>query len=87
MQKNSVMKNKHHKSKSKKFPMKRFIKVTIVYFFLFIAIFGMIDYYALMAFNFLWFLALAIIIAVPAGYYHVKTTKHDHTDDVADELL
>jgi len=74
------MKNKHHKSKPKKFPMQRFIKVTIIYFFLFIAIFGMIDYYALM-------LALAIIIAVPAGYYHVKTTKHDHTDDVADELL
>jgi len=51
------------------------------------AISGMIDYYALMAFNFLWFLALSIIIAVPTAYYHVKTTKHDHTDDVADELL
>jgi len=81
------MKNRHHKAKSKKFPMKRFIKITLVYFFLFIAIFGMIDYYALMAFNFLWFLALALIIAVPVGYYHVKTTKHDHIDDVADELL
>ena len=81
------MKHKHHKTKVKKFPIQRFIKVTIVYFLLFIAIFGMVDYYALMAFNFLWFLALSIIIAVPTGYYHVKTTKHDHTDDIADEFL
>jgi len=81
------MKNKHHKSKSKKFPMQRFIKVTVIYFLLFIVISGMIDYYALMEFNFLWFLALSIIIAVPTGYYHVKTTKHDHMDDVTDELL
>ena len=81
------MKSKHHKPRSKKFPMQRFIKVTVIYFLLFIAISGMIDYYALMAFNFLWFLALSIIIALPTGYYHVKTTKHDHTDDVADELL
>jgi uncharacterized membrane protein len=81
------MKNKHHKAKVKKFPTQRFIKVTVIYFLLFLAISGMIDYYALMAFNFLWFLALSIIIAVPAGYYHVKTTKHDHTDDIADEFL
>ncbi len=81
------MKKKHHKSRAKKFPMRRFIKVTIVYFLLFTAISGMIDYYALMAFNFSWFLVLSIIIALPAGYYHVKNTKHDHTDDVADELL
>ena len=81
------MKNRHHKTKPKKFPMQRFIKVTVIYFLLFIAIFGMIDYYALMAFNFSWFLVLSLIIAVSAGYYHVKNTKHDHTDDVADELL
>ena len=81
------MKNKHHKAKSRKFPMQRFIKVTVIYFLLFTAIFGMIDYYALMAFNFSWFLVLAIIIALPVGYYHVKNTKHDHIDDVADELL
>ena len=81
------MKNKHHKAKVKKFPMQRFVKVTVIYFLLFIAISGMIDYYALMAFNFFWFLALSIIIALPAGYYHVKTTKHDHTDDIADEFL
>ncbi len=81
------MKSKHHKSKSKKFPMQRFIKVTVIYFLLFIAISGMIDYYALMVFNFLWFLTLSIAIAVPAGYYHVKTIRHDHMDDVADELL
>ena len=81
------MKKKYHKRKAKKFPMQRFIKVTVIYFLLFIAIFGMIDYYALMAFNFSWFLVLSIMIALPLGYFHVKNTKHDHMDDVADELL
>ncbi len=81
------MKNKHHKARTKKFPMKRFIKVTVIYFLLFIVISGMIDYYALMVFDFLWFLAISIIIAIPSGYYHVKTTKHDHVDDIADEFL
>jgi len=81
------MKNRHHKTKNRKFPLRRFVKVSIVYFLLFTVIFGMIDYYALMAFNFLWFLALAAVIAVFFGYYHVKKAKHDHVDDVADELL
>ncbi len=81
------MKNKHHKSRTKRFQVQRFIKATVIYFLLFIAISGMIDYYALMEFNFLWFLSLSIIIAIPAGYYHVKTTRHDHLDDIADELL
>lgn len=81
------MKKSHHKQNRKKFPLKRFVKVSVVYFLLFTVIFGMIDYYALMAFNFLWFLLLAAIIAVIVGYYHTKNTKHDHVDDVADELL
>ncbi len=81
------MKNKHHNQRTKKFQIQRFLKVTIIYFLLFIVISGMIDYYALMEFNFLWFLVISIIVAIPAGYYHVKTTKHDHVDDIADELL
>ncbi len=81
------MKNKHRKLRTKKFPILRFLKVTLIYFLLFIAISGMVDYYALMEFNFLLFLTISIILAVPFGYYHVKTTKHDHVDDIADELL
>ncbi len=69
------------------FLRKRFWKLTFVYFILFIAIFGLIDYYALMVFNFLWFVALSAILALMAAYWHLKDRRHDHVDEVVDEWL
>jgi len=79
--------HKGKKTRRKRFPLKHFLKVTAVYFILFIAIFGMVDYYALMAFNFLWFVALAAVLAFAAGWVHMKKGRHDHVDEVAEELL
>ena len=76
-------KKKHHK----KFRMKKFLKISTIYFVLFMALFGMIDYYALMAFNVMWFLPISLAAAMILGYYHTKSGKHEHIDDVADELL
>jgi len=71
----------------RRFSWRRFLKVGTVYFILFVAIFGMIDYYALMAFNFLWFVALSAVLAGTLAYMHVKKGRRDHVDEVADELL
>ena len=73
--------------RKKPFRLKHFLKVTAVYFILFVAIFGMVDYYAWMAFNFLWFVALAAILALAAGWLHEKKGRRDHVDEVAEELL
>ena len=77
-----------HKVGTKKhFNWGRYWKVSFVYFVVFIMIFSMIDYYALMAFNFLWLAILSAILALGIGYVHVKKGKKDHIDDVAEELL
>jgi len=82
------MAEKRGKSRRRRhFSVRRFLKVATVYFILFLAIFGMIDYYALMAFNFFWFVALSAVLAAALGYRHVKKGRRDHVDDVADELL
>ena len=83
------MSHKKRKSgtKPRRFRWKHFWKVTAIYFILFIAIFGMVDYYALMAFNFLWFVALAAVLAPVMGYWHAKKGRRDHVDEVAEELL
>ena len=81
------MKANRHNKKPKKFPMIKYLKITFVYFVLFVAISGLIDYYALMVFNFLWFIVISLILAVIIGYVHIRRKKHDHIDDVADELL
>ena len=73
--------------KPKPFHWRHFWKVTVIYFILFLAIFGMIDYYALMAFNFLWFVGISAVAAILLGYLHVKRGRHDHVDEVAEELL
>ena len=83
----SHKKSRNAKPKTKRFRWVHFWKVTAVYFVLFLAIFGMIDYYALMAFNFLWFVALAAVLAPALGYWHAKKGRHDHVDEVAEELL
>jgi putative Mn2+ efflux pump MntP len=81
-------KAKSGKAKKKKtFRPKRFFKISFVYFMLFTALLGMVDYYAWMEFNFLWFIALAAILAMAIGYYHVRYGTRDHVDDIADEFL
>jgi positive regulator of sigma E activity len=81
------MNKKHKKQKIKKFPMKRYLKVSFVYFLLFLVIFGIIDYYAMMVFNFTWFFILSAVLAIGIGYFHVIDGRRDHIDEVADELL
>lgn len=49
--------------------------------------FGMIDYYVMMEFNFLWFAAVSVVLGVVIGYYHVRRGHRDHLDEVAEELL
>ena len=73
--------------KKKKFRTKKFLKLTFVYFVVFIAAFGMIDYYALMEFNFLWFIAASALLGIILAYAHVKGGKHDRIDDIANEFL
>jgi len=77
---------KHH-HKPKKFRLLKFLKVSLVYFFLFIALFSMVDYYAMMAFNVMWFVVPSLIAAFGFGFYHVKYGKRDHVDDIANEFL
>jgi len=43
--------------------MLKFLKVSFVYFLLFIALFSMVDYYAMMAFNVMWFVVPSLIVA------------------------
>jgi len=81
------MKNKRSAKKPKKFRFKKFLKISTVYFVLFMALSGMIDYYALMEFNILWFVLFALPLALILGYYHTKSGKHDHADDVANEFF
>ena len=84
------MSGKHpHKAKhrKKKFPLRRFLKVTTVYFLLFVALLSMVDYYAWMNFDFLYFIAFSALLAVGLGYYHVRYGRRDHVDDIANELL
>ena len=53
----------------------------------FIMISLLIDYYALMAFNFIYFTIISAILGLIVGYIHVKKGKKDHIDEVAEELL
>jgi len=66
---------------------KRYCKVSFVYFMVFIMISLLIDYYALMAFNFIYFTIISAILGLIVGYIHVKKGKKDHIDEVAEELL
>ncbi len=76
-----------HKKRSKKFPYKRFGRLFLTYFVLFIALLGMVDYYAYMEFNFLYFIIISALIALPITYIHVKRSKRDHVDEVANEIF
>ncbi len=82
------MKNKTTKKhRVKKFPLKRLSKVTFIYFLLFLVLLGMVDYYAMMAYNFALVFGISILLSLPAGLYHVLREKRSHVDDVANELL
>ncbi len=76
-----------HKKDKKKFSYKRFIKLFLTYFVLFIALSGMIDYYAYMIFNFLYFILLSVIVALVVAYAHVKSGKRSHVDEVSNEIF
>ncbi len=75
------------KKKSKKFPLIKYLKLSLLYFILFVTLFALIDYYALMNFNLKWFIVASAVTAVITGYIHIKEGKHTHIDDVADDLL
>ncbi len=79
-----MSKNRHKKHK---FPWAKFHKLSFVYFVVFVMVFSIIDYYALMAFNFLWLLALSAVLGWTFGYIHIKKRWHDNIDEVAEELL
>ncbi len=78
---------KKYKHKTKNFPLNAFFKVSFIYFILFMALFGMVDYYAMMAYNFIVILWTSSLLALSLGLYHVTRGRHTHVDDVADELL
>jgi uncharacterized membrane-anchored protein YitT (DUF2179 family) len=69
-----------------KFNTTKYIKLSLIYFVLFVAVFGLIDYYALMSFNFIYFIIISFVLAIIIAYYHIKYKKHDHIDDIADEI-
>jgi hypothetical protein len=77
--------SKRHKKRH--FRTRKFLKLSFTYFVVFVAIFGIIDYYAMMEFNFLWFVAAAALMGIVLGYGHTKRGKHERIDDIADELL
>ncbi len=78
---------KNHEKKSKKFPLIKYLKLSLLYFILFVTLFALIDYYASMNFNLKWFIIASVVAAVVSGYIHIKQGKHTHIDDVVDELL
>ena len=87
MSKTKTKKQKSHKkSHSKTFRRKKFIKITLIYFVLFTALLSMVDYYALMVFNFGWMMLAALVVAVIMGWLHIKNGWHDHADDIAEMI-
>ncbi len=85
------MSKKVHKpsrsAKTRKFRTTKFLKVSLIYFLLFTALLGMVDYYAMMAYSMWVVMAIALPAALVLGYLHVKKGRHDHVDDIAEELL
>ncbi len=85
------MSKKAHKpsqsAKKRRFRTTKFLKVSFIYFLLFTALLGMVDYYAMMAYSMWVVMAIALPAALVLGYLHVKRGKHDHVDDIAEELL
>ena len=78
---------KHKKTKSKNFPLKRFLKVIATYFILYMALLGMVDYYAMMIYNFQLVFGASILLALVSGSIHIRYGKKSHIDDVANEIL
>ncbi len=77
----------HKSKKSNSFPFKHYFKVSFVYFVVFVMIFSIIDYYALMVFNFLILLIVASVLGLIIGFIHTKKHIKDNIDMVAEELL
>jgi len=47
----------------------------------------MIDYYADMIFNFLYFIILSAVVALVVAYAHIKSGKKGHIDEVSNEIF
>ena len=77
----------HKKKRTPHFSWSRYLKVSFVYFVVFVMVFSIIDYYALMVINFLWLLALSVVLALLSGWIHLRKGRRDNVDLVADELL
>ncbi|WP_457605695.1 hypothetical protein [Nitratifractor sp.] len=81
------MYKRNGKKKRGPFSWVKFLKLSFVYFVVFLMAFSLIDYYALMAFNFLWFILFSAVLGLGFGFVHVRKHWHDNIDLVAEELL
>ena len=71
----------------KRFNTKRFFKLFVVYFLVFLASLSLIDYYAYMAYSPKIIVSFSIVAGLISAYIHIKKGKRDHVDEIADELL
>jgi len=62
------------------------VALFFVYLVLFLAIFGMIDYYAYDIINPAIFIALSILAALASTVYHVRHHKKTKADELAKEI-
>ncbi len=65
---------------------KRYWKLSLIYFVIFLMIFALIDYYAWMEFSFWWVVGLSLVAGLVMGYIHIVKRWHDKVDEIADEL-
>ncbi len=66
---------------------KKFVKLFLTYFVLFVVLFSIVDYYAYMEFNFIYFIIISALIAAPVTWVHIKNGKKGHMNDVSDEIF
>jgi len=71
----------------KRFNTKRFFKLFVVYFLVFLASLSLIDYYAYMTYSPKIIVSFSIVVGLISAYIHIKKGKRDHVDEIADELL
>jgi uncharacterized ion transporter superfamily protein YfcC len=77
---------KKHKDKNYRMPFKHKVALFTVYLVLFLAIFGMIDYYAYDILNPIIFIGLSIVSALVSTYYHLKHHQKTKADELAEEI-
>ena len=80
------MKKKQNKRKPKKISLKKKISYFIAYLSLFLAIFGMIDYYAYDILNPWFFISVSFISAFFATVLHFKSNSKSQIDVIEKEI-